>query len=558
MRLQTRIILLMILFFMLFLAFGVVLIRVLLTPVQIAAEEEIAEINLARVAQALRRESEHLGVLIGDWAQWDETYRFVQDRNMKFQVTNLSPDTFRKTRLDLLIFIDKEGETVWSNQFDRPAQQQRHISELPTGHWPPDHPLLQFEDPKTPKTGILVTGQGPLQIASSPVLTSMGTGARQGTVVMGRFLDQDEIKRLNEQTRVSFDLHPAGEVQVPDESYRLPYYLDRFELLPEARTLLQDPDFSHLLGEDSELSQPRFYRDPQAPDRMRIFAHYPDIHGEPALLLEVRVPRIFNHLGRRLAIVVFASLAAIGILFSAVHLFIIRRIVTKPLGRLRRHIAEVQTDESLSERIGVRSNSEIGELVHEYNKMLERLEENRRRRVEAEGQLRASERRFKELSIRDDLTGLYNTRYFYQGLKHHFEKCARLNRPLALIFLDVDRFKQVVDTHGHIRGSQALREVAQTIKACIEAPAFAVAYGGDEYVVVLPDKSRADAVRKAEEIREHMSATSYLAEHGLDVRLTASFGIAGFPEDAQDLEELLAIADSSLFYVKSIGRDGIA
>ncbi len=103
-----------------------------------------------------------------------------------------------------------------------------------------------------------------------------------------------------------------------------------------------------------------------------------------------------------------------------------------------------------------------------------------------EKELRRDRKKFRNLSIHNNLTGLYNTRYLYQTLDKLIEK-SKLNRtPFSLVFMDMDYFKQVVDTYGHLNGSQALKEVAATIKSCIKRPCFGVAYGGDEFVIVLP------------------------------------------------------------------------
>jgi diguanylate cyclase (GGDEF)-like protein len=558
MRLQTRIIFLMILFFLIFVLLGSGATRMLLGPLLLSAEEEVARLNLMRVASALHRETEHLAILITDWAHWDETYRFVQDRNRSFQVTNLSPATFSKTRLDLLLFINNDGEVVWARQRDHASGAELELTRLPTSRWPTDHPLLKFQDLQQIHAGILSTRYGPLQIAASPILTSMGHGPRQGTIIVGRLLGEGEIQRLIDQTRVSFHLWVAAEKELPPESLRLTNYLDSELAFPELRALQDSPEFGRILAGDADLSTPEFFRDPDASRMLTVYSYYPDIYGEPSLLLEVRFPRILQELSRRISVIVFACLALVGALFSLAHLGIIHRLVTHPIGRLHQHITDIHAGEDLSARIHLQGRDELGQLAQAYNRMLERLQVDREKLVETEGQLRRSEKKFRELSIRDDLTGLYNARYLYRGLRLQFEKCTATKRPLALIFIDIDRFKQVVDTHGHILGSQAIREVAQTIAGCLGKPAFAVSYGGDEYVVVLPGADRREAIAKADEIRVHIAQTTYLVEAGANVSLTCSFGIASYPEDAKDLEGLLAIADQSLFYVKSRGRDGVA
>jgi len=179
-------------------------------------------------------------------------------------------------------------------------------------------------------------------------------------------------------------------------------------------------------------------------------------------------------------------------------------------------------------------------------------------RKEADDALRASEERFRELAVRDNLTGLYNTRHLYQALETLVASAAESGTIFSVLFMDLDHFKRVVDARGHLNGSRAIQEVAATIRDCLEPPAWAVAYAGDEFVVVLPGSGRDAALAKAEAIKAKMAETAYLAGTGRSVRLAASFGIATYPDDAQDLESLLALGDQALFSVKRAGRGGIA
>lgn len=169
-------------------------------------------------------------------------------------------------------------------------------------------------------------------------------------------------------------------------------------------------------------------------------------------------------------------------------------------------------------------------------------------------------RRYREiqnLAIHDDLTGLSNTRHLYKVLGNLVRTAGETGDPFSLIFMDIDHFKKVVDTYGHLKGSQAIQEVAATIRECLVEPAFGVAYGGDEFVVVLQGFDKARALKKAEEIRSRMKQTVYLANHGHQVSLSASFGVATFPDDAGDVTGLLALADRAMFDIKEKGKDAI-
>ena len=123
--------------------------------------------------------------------------------------------------------------------------------------------------------------------------------------------------------------------------------------------------------------------------------------------------------------------------------------------------------------------------------------------------------------------------------------------------MDMDNFKRVVDTYGHLNGSLALQEVAKTVKLCIRKPCFGVAYGGDEFVVVLPGFGKDQAKEKAEDIRSRMKQTLYLKKKRLALHLGASFGIATFPDDMETHTGLLAVADKAMFYIKQHGKGAV-
>jgi diguanylate cyclase (GGDEF)-like protein len=178
-------------------------------------------------------------------------------------------------------------------------------------------------------------------------------------------------------------------------------------------------------------------------------------------------------------------------------------------------------------------------------------------RKQMEKVLRKSEERFRYQAIHDDLTGLYNTRFLYRDLDRLIKSSRPKKQTFSLIFLDIDDFKNVVDTYGHLYASHAIRELGATILASIKKPAYGVAYGGDEFIVVLPDFNKEQAIDKAEHIRSLMRQTVYLTSRGLEVKLHASFGVATFPDDADNQTELIGLADRAMFGVKASGKNAV-
>ena len=123
--------------------------------------------------------------------------------------------------------------------------------------------------------------------------------------------------------------------------------------------------------------------------------------------------------------------------------------------------------------------------------------------------------------------------------------------------MDIDNFKQVVDTHGHLNASKALQEIASTIKTTLQNPAYGVAYGGDEFVLVLPGFDKHQAMQMAENIRSRIKETVYLQKSNLKVRISASLGVSTYPHDADTITDLLALADQAMFSVKERGKDSV-
>jgi diguanylate cyclase (GGDEF)-like protein len=176
---------------------------------------------------------------------------------------------------------------------------------------------------------------------------------------------------------------------------------------------------------------------------------------------------------------------------------------------------------------------------------------------ETQKSLQKSEKKYRDQAIHDSLTRLYNTRYLYKSLAALTKKRPPKAKPFSLVFMDIDNFKQVVDTNGHLNASKTLREIATTIKSTLSEPAYGVAYGGDEFVVVLPGFDKQQALLQAETIRLRIRESTYLKSSNLHVHVSASLGIATFPDDADNVTDLLARADRAMFSVKEGGKDSI-
>ena len=166
-------------------------------------------------------------------------------------------------------------------------------------------------------------------------------------------------------------------------------------------------------------------------------------------------------------------------------------------------------------------------------------------------------KRAEALSVTDDLTHLYNSRYLNLVLRRETKRASRSGRPLSLLFIDLDGFKTVNDTHGHLYGSRALVEAAAVIRNSARETDVVARFGGDEFALVLPDTGGEGAFAVGERIRERLAAYRFLAGDQLDIHLTASVGVATLPDVAASSEELMQAADKAMYAVKESGKNGI-
>lgn len=161
------------------------------------------------------------------------------------------------------------------------------------------------------------------------------------------------------------------------------------------------------------------------------------------------------------------------------------------------------------------------------------------------------------LAITDDLTKLFNIRYLYRALNSEVKRSRRYSSSFSVIFLDLDSFKLVNDRHGHLSGSKTLTEVAGLLISALRDVDIIARYGGDEFVIVLPHTSVETALRIAERLQEDINNHLFLREDGISLRVTASFGIAGYPDHAKDEIELLRLSDQAMYMAKSLGKNRI-
>lgn len=177
-----------------------------------------------------------------------------------------------------------------------------------------------------------------------------------------------------------------------------------------------------------------------------------------------------------------------------------------------------------------------------------------RKRMEEE--LRDSEQRYRELSIVDDLTQLYNSRYFYHQIRIEIDRANRYKQPLTLLLLDLDDFKQFNDTYGHIEGDQVLSRFGQVVSRCLRQTDSAYRYGGEEFTILMPMTKSEDGFVTAERIRTEFKKEGFSPVSGQGVYLTMSIGLGQY-KPQEEMRVFVHRVDQLMYQAKKNGKDRV-
>lgn len=484
--------------------------RVILLDGFARLEDHDVRRNVGRALSALGDRLASLDAVVEDWATWDDTYDFMEDKNTKYIESNLGDLTFSNLGLNVVLYIDTSGQIVFGKGFDLnegkpipiPRGLQQYIA--PNGR-------TQFRSNATgTATGIAVLPEGPMLLSARPILTTEGKGPVRGTLIMGRYFDSAVVRQLAETTHLPITVQQLNGPEIP-------------------------PDFRAALTSLSE--QGPIYVRPLGTEFIAGYALLKDISGEPGLVLKVQVPRSIHKQGRTSVLYFLSWLVAAGLVFGVVILVFLEKTVLSRLALLSASVSAVGASGDLSTRVPVAERDELSDLAREINRMLEALERY-------QGELRASEERYRHLSITDSLTGLHNRTYFEQEMHRlEAEKCV----PVGIVLCDVDGLKLVNDTLGHNAGDELLLAAARMLKETYPGEGAVARIGGDEFAMLLPGSDETTTERVCSEFRD--AVDRYNAANP-ERPLSASIGFAARSDTSKSMSDLFKEADDNMYREK--------
>ncbi|MDI6795304.1 MAG: CHASE4 domain-containing protein [Desulfatibacillaceae bacterium] len=305
--------------------------------------------DLERAILAIEGQAERLGLTCWDWAAWDHTYEFIQDKNSLYIESNLVPSSFFDNRINLFNLYDEHGNLVWGQIWDLEEEVQLTLPELSEGRLHSTHPLLFRAKPgqaykDAAKTGLYPSSSGPMIVAVYPILDSNNVGPPKGTFLMGIFLDDRFLERMAIQTRLTLSLdqpRPPG---------------------PEDAVILHNNRPIYFAKSSSET--------------LVVSTVLPSLMGKPVLTLSAHIPRnIFQQGLRMTSLSLAATVIICAIYFLLLHQMV-RRTVLLPVRSLTQRLNLLGRDQTASLPLTLGSADEIGALSNAFDALVEKIRQS--------------------------------------------------------------------------------------------------------------------------------------------------------------------------------------
>ncbi len=321
-------------------------------PAFAVLEKQAAQRDVDRCIDAINRDLEGLSNTANDWASWDDSYQYVEDHNEAFAKGNLIDEAFSNTHINLICILDKQRRIVWGESHDMETLEAIEVPDLFTMLQEEGHPVTTHTHIDDARQGILLTSKGPILLASRPIVTTKREGPIRGSVVMGRFLSEQEIASLAERTHVSLNLWAVNQPELPLAAR---HNLAVFSGIEEKLIDVVDAKTLHA------------------------YTRLNDVNGDPAMLLRVNVPRDVTQQGSVSAYMATGCSIAGGVCALLAIGIVLQKRIVGPLQQMAAHAVRVGKQDDLKARLNLSRNDEIGTLASEFDSMVQNLADTRRK-----------------------------------------------------------------------------------------------------------------------------------------------------------------------------------
>lgn len=571
--------------------------NILLNSLKQSEEQETRQL-MKGVVGALARNQDEFNHRFIDWTFWDDTYNFIQDSNQQYIESNLAPKQLALVKLNAVLYINSAGRIVYATGFDLKTNKKNPVPEALRKQISAKSPLVHHPTLNSNVSGIVLLPEGAMMISSRPILTSQGKGPIRGTIIFGRYLNINQFQELS-QASSSLTIHRFDEIQIPADFQAVRSTLSVKEPI-SVRRLNSQIIAGYALMTD-------IYGNPALILRM-------DVPRETYKQGQISLRYLF------ISLLVVGLLFGIIILLLVERLIISQHERQEKEERYRAVVAQasegiflvdadskrfLESNAALQNLLGFSSKELLGltlhDLIADTRESVERdveyihtkkqnfagewrcyckdnslidLEVSANlisyqerdalcivvrditERKQAENALRESERRLSWQATHDPLTELINRREFERRLEQAVLSTKKSNEQHALCYLDLDRFKIVNDTCGHIAGDALLRQVSSLFKTGLRKSDTLARLGGDEFGLLLYQCPLERALEIANMLRSRINEFRFQWEDKV-FTIGVSVGLVAINAETENLAKVLRTADAACYTAKKQGRNQV-
>ena len=329
----------------------------------LSIEENNTVQNTERVSDSLSNTVSQLTLKLVDWASWDDSYKFVQDKNQVYIDSNLQDGSWTSLKINLMTFVNLKGEIVFSSMFD--LSSNKKVSDKSFEDYITSHPkVITHNSLDSTYSGIVMLPEGPIMISSKPILTSKLEGPVMGTLIFGKFLDKSVIDSLSELTSLPIEIYDLNGAMLPTD------------VLTAKTNLIQGK---------------KYFTTPLSYNLVAGYEIINDIEGNPALIAKISTPRQM-YIQSQNSMYVFIVTTTICIILVGIFLILLlQKIVITRLLKIGKEVEKISTTNDLSSRLDNENIDEIGRLVFAINNMLEIIESSKKIEKDAVAKMKEAE-----------------------------------------------------------------------------------------------------------------------------------------------------------------------
>ncbi len=554
MRIQNRLLLILISIWLVLCAALLADARLTLTRDYDRQETKLAIKDIYRTQKATENLWQQLVIYMQPWAQWDEAYHFMSKQSQQFIDSNFVQGTFLNSNLNFFLFYDNNGQFYYGKEYDLINKEFVTLSPDLLNILNQHKNFVTHNNVKSQNVGIINVGSQKILMASLPVITGDGNGPIAGNLLMGYYLNDDNLKAIG--TTVSL---PIDVVDLPSNN----------------------PEINEIL---STLKTEKFVLKNESDFKSSGYIAINDINNEPVYLLKINLHRTLYAEGLTTISHYFFGALISGVLTILVMWYLLKRQIVDRILNVSNQVSKIYSQGNFEKRVSTSGNDEINGLVASINAMLELIEitqdqlkyriSRRTRELEkiselnrnlftevgrqrnVESTLREEEKLLKKMAYYDALTGLPSRGFFMELFEKALHNCERSEK-LCVIFIDADGFKKVNDTYGHDVGDIYLKNIAERLKLTLNKYDMPGRLAGDEMIVYMCDiRDRASIDHAVSNLLENLSVPMTIEGHTLSPSF--SMGISVFPDDGRSTEELLKKADIAMYHAKKTSGNTFA